>query len=229
MNFVIHSFKTWESWNQNLFTNLQNFVKFWKKSNNSLNIAKSNCTFPGKGRGDRDLILTYLDSPMAEDFPHYCLSFLDLAIFRGKRVVKVGLKVQILGPSLFHENSNPSIFFKQCFCLLEYYFWWEFRQYWTIYGAARAQKFSRKGHFMDAESVRNTLKTFNLTTTNVILTKITTIMYLHESVNQKPLRARNPVFRRNVYKFLDYIKNSHISLKTSLGKFLYKLYENHPK
>ena len=124
--------KPGKCWNQNLLTNLQNFVKLWKKSNNSLNIAKSNCTFPGKGRGDRDLILTYLDSPMAEDFPHYCLSFLNLAIFRGKRVVKVGLKVQILGPSLFHENSNPSIFFKQCFCLLDYYFWWEFRQYWTI-------------------------------------------------------------------------------------------------
>ena len=52
---------------------------------------------------------------------------------------------------------------------------------------------------MDAESVRKTLKTFNLTTKNAILMKLTTIMYLHESVNRKPLRARNSVFCRNAY------------------------------
>ena len=63
---------------------------------------------------------------------------------------------------------------------------------------------------MNAESVRKNLKTFNLTTTNAILMKLTTIMYLHESVNWKPLRARNSVFWRNVYEFLDYIKNRHI-------------------
>ena len=39
---------------------------------------------------------------------------------------------------------------------------------------------------MDAESVRKTLKTFNLTIPNAILMKCTTIMYLHESVNEKP-------------------------------------------
>ena len=44
---------------------------------------------------------------------------------------------------------------------------------------------------MDAESVRKTLKTFNLAITNAILMKRTMIMYLHESVNRKPLRARN--------------------------------------
>ena len=36
---------------------------------------------------------------------------------------------------------------------------------------------------MNTEFVRNTLKTFNLTTTNRILMKPTTIMYLDESVN----------------------------------------------
>ena len=46
---------------------------------------------------------------------------------------------------------------------------------------------------MDAESVRETLKNFNLTTTNAILTKLTTIMCLHECVNHKPLRAINSV------------------------------------
>ena len=81
-------------------------------SKNSPNIAKSNRVFPGKGKGDKTLILKFLDSPMAEVFPHYSLSFSILAIFREKRAVKVGLKVQTLGPSLFHENSNPSNFFQ---------------------------------------------------------------------------------------------------------------------
>ena len=36
---------------------------------NSPNIAKSNLIFLGKGRRDKVLILTYLDSPMAEVFP----------------------------------------------------------------------------------------------------------------------------------------------------------------
>ena len=90
---------------------------------NSPNIAKNNRVFPEKGGGDRVLILTYLDSPMAEVFPHFCLSFSILAIFREKRVVKVGPKVQTLDPFLFHENLSPSMFFRTMLCLLEYYLW----------------------------------------------------------------------------------------------------------
>ena len=41
------------------------------------------------------------------------------------------------------------------------------------------------------------LKIYNLTITNAILIKLTTIMYLHDSVNEKPLRAINSVFYRN--------------------------------
>ena len=52
---------------------------------------------------------------------------------------------------------------------------------------------------MDAASVCQTLKTFDLTITTAILMKLTTIMNLHESVNRKLLRARNSVFCRNVY------------------------------
>ena len=52
----------------------------------------------------------------------------------------------------------------------------------------RPQKPAEKGYFVDAKSVRQTLKIFNLTTTNAILVKLTTIMYLHESVNRKTLR-----------------------------------------
>ena len=51
---------------------------------------------------------------------------------------------------------------------------------------------------MDAESVRKMLEIFNLTTTNAILMKLTTIMYLYESVNRKALRVRNSFFRFNL-------------------------------
>ena len=53
--------------------------------------------------------------------------------------------------------------------------------------------FQNRPFHMDAELVRKTLKTFNLTTTNDILMKLITIIYLHESINLKPLRARNEV------------------------------------
>ena len=80
----------------------------------------------------------------------------------------------------------------------------------AIFAGVRVQKPPKKGHFVDAESVSKTLKTFNLTTTNAIRMKLTTIVYLHESVNRKLLRSRNSVFWCNVSEFLDYIKNHHI-------------------
>ena len=58
-------------------------------------------------------------------------------------------------------------------------------------GEVKTQRPPKKGHFMDAELTRKTFKKSDLTTTNTILMKPTTIMYLHESVNWKPLRARN--------------------------------------
>ena len=74
----------------------------------------------------------------------------------------------------------------------------------------KAQKPPKKYHFVYAESVRKTLKFFNLTAKNAILMKLTTIMYLHESVNRKVARARNLVFWSNFLECLDYIKNCYI-------------------
>ena len=54
-------------------------------------------------------------------------------------------------------------------------------------------------------------KKVNFTTTNAILMKLTTVMYLHESVNRKALRATNAFFWLN--------------LIASLLKLLYK-YDN---
>ena len=58
-------------------------------------------------------------------------------------------------------------------------------------GGVRAQKPPKKDYFVDAKSVRKTLEVFNLTTANTVLMKLTTIMFLHESINQKALRVRN--------------------------------------
>ena len=64
---------------------------------------------------------------------------------------------------------------------------------------SKGQISSPKWLFMDAESIRKTGKTFNLTATTAILMKLTANMYVDESVNQKALSARNAVFCRNVY------------------------------
>ena len=61
-------------------------------------------------------------------------------------------------------------------------------------GVVRAKKPLKKRYFVDAESVRKTYaKILNLTT-NAILMKLLKIMYFHESVNRKALRARNLFF-----------------------------------
>ena len=64
------------------------------------------------------------------------------------------------------------------------------------FGGVRAQKRPKKGHFVDAESVRKTLENFNLATTNAILMKLITIS-IFMSVNRKTLRARNSDFWLN--------------------------------
>ena len=78
-------------------------------------------------------------------------------------------------------------------------------------GGVKAQKPPKKDYFLDAELVRKILEIFILTTTNGILMKLATIMYVHESVNRKALRARNSFF----FFWLNLI--------ASLVKFLYKL------
>ena len=83
---------------------------------NSPNIAKSNRVFSAKGRGDRALIFTYLDNPMAEVFLHYTAY---ISRFRppsgGNAWSKLDQKCK-LRVRLFFINS--SISFKQCFSFL---------------------------------------------------------------------------------------------------------------
>lgn len=68
-------------------------------------IAKSNPIFHFKGRHVRALALTYLDTLLTEFFPY--IFFLPLWPSLGENLasgVKVGPKMQILGPSRFCKN-----------------------------------------------------------------------------------------------------------------------------
>ena len=67
-----------------------------------------------------------------------------------------------------------------------------------IWGS-KGPKSSQKELFMDAGSIRKTLKIFNLTTKTATLMKFTAIMYLDESVNRKLLEREIQLFCRNVY------------------------------
>ena len=70
------------------------------------NSAKSNRIFPGKGREDKDFILTCMDSSMAEVFPHCCLFFSILTIFMKKRELKVGPEVLTFFFSYFIQSRG---------------------------------------------------------------------------------------------------------------------------
>ena len=65
-----------------------------------------------------------------------------------------------------------------------------------ITGGVKAKNLPERD--MDAESVRKTLKISILTATNAILMRLSTIMYLNQSVNLKARRVTNSVFRPNL-------------------------------
>ena len=106
------------------------------------NITKSSHIFPGKGRWDKEFILKYLDSLMTEVFPHDCFFFFFFFFFfflfwsspGGKEGSKLDQKCQLWVRPFSINNRIFQTFFKQCFCVLDYYLCWEFRQYWTILG-----------------------------------------------------------------------------------------------
>ena len=128
-----------------------------------------------------------------------------LAIFRRKRWFKVGPKVLNLGPSFFHKYLSLSKDFETVLLFVRVLQLVRISAILAHIGRVRAQKPPKNIYFVDAE-----LEIFNLRTTNGILMKLTTIMYLHESVDRKALRIRNSFF------FL-------LNLIASLVRLLYKL------
>ena len=211
MFFVIYSCKTGKYLNQDYFTGSSPgivWMKYYLPNFDSThltcdltvfpskiipNIAKSNRIFPRKGRGDKDFILTYLDSSMVEVFRSTAYFFI-LTIIRRKRGVKLGRKVLTLSPSLFHKYSNPSKKFQTVFLFARVLPLLRISAILDHIWRVRTQKTSQKGQFRGCWTVRKILDIFNLTTTNAILIKLTTIMYFHESLNWKALRVRNSFF-----------------------------------
>ena len=123
------------------------------------------------------------------------LNFFDFGhLQEEKRGQKAGPKVLTLGPPLFHKYSNPSKISQIMFLFARVLPQVRISAILDHLEEVRAQKPPKKGYFVDAELVLKMLETFNLTTTNAILMKLTTIMYLHDSVNRKALRARNSFF-----------------------------------
>ena len=84
--------------------------------------------------------------------------------------------------------------------MLEYYLCWELRQYRTIFGEKGPKNLPKKAilWILDTQNFGN----FYLTTTNIILMKLITIMHLHERLNRKALRARNSIFWLNIIALL---------------------------
>ena len=117
---------------------------------------------------------------MAEVFPHYCLFFSILTIFRRKRGLKAGPKVLTSDPSVFHKYSNPSKNFQTVFLFPRVLPLVGISPILDYIGGIRAQKPPKKGYFVDAELLSKILEMFNLTTANPILNKLTTIVYLHD-------------------------------------------------
>ena len=126
------------------------------------------------------MIFQFLDSPVPDFFPPKYF-FLILVIFKGKKGSKLDQKWKLWVSSASVKSWTFQRFLKQCFCFLEYYMWWKFWQNLAIFGGVRAKNLPKKGHFIDAESVRKTLKIYYLTSKNAILIKLTTIMYLYET------------------------------------------------
>ena len=102
-----------------------------------------------KGEGGRALILTYLDSPMAEFFPHHWLYLFDFAHLQKEMGGQSWTKSANFGPSLFHQNSNPlTVLFVRVLPLVS------ISAISTIFGGVMTQKPPKKGYFMDAESTQ---------------------------------------------------------------------------
>ena len=178
---------------------------------NSPNSAKSNRSFHRIGRGDRALTLTYLDSPVAQVIPSKYIHFFRFRSSPGEKEGSKLNSSKNLNPSkkfklfclldyyLWRKNrQNWTIFREKIGKIGPYlekksakldHIWRKNRQNWTIFGGKTGkigpylEEKAPENHFMNAEIVRKVLKDFNLTTTNAILIKLTTIMYLREIFN----------------------------------------------
>ena len=115
--------------------------------------------------------------------------------------------VYTLGSILF-SKKNFLRFFKHCFCLLKFCLWCKFQLNVIIFQhiwESKVPKPLRYSTCINADMVPKTLKTFNLATTNDILMKLTTIVYLYKILGQNSSYKCESVTGRA----LSFIKMSH--------------------
>ena len=165
MSFVIYSRKTGKYLNQNFLQEDDQELCGWNSISQFLilllwlvnppcylvkisHILKSNHIFPGNGREDKDFILTYLNSSMAEVSAALLLIFRFWPSSRGKGRSKFSINNQILQKffSVLFARVLPLL---KILAILDH-----------IRGVG-AQISPKKGYFVDAESACKTLEIFN--------------------------------------------------------------------
>ena len=115
--------------------------------------------------------------PMADLFPYYYLFFLISVIFRWTREAEVGPKVQTLGLSHFHENLNPSKSFQRMLLFARVLPLVRISAKCDQIWGSKYPKTFQKALLHKCSIGTKTLKIYNLIIPNVILMKLTTIMY----------------------------------------------------
>ena len=155
MSFVIYNHKTGKYLNQNFLQEDDQESRGWNSICQFLilllwlvtppcflvkisHILKSNHIFPGKGREDKDFILTYLDSSMTEVFPALLLTFRFWPSSRGKEGSK----------SLFHKYLNSSKNFQTLFLFPSVLPLVRILAILDHIGGVKAQKSLKKGSFV---------------------------------------------------------------------------------
>ena len=155
MSFVIYSRKTGKYLNQNFLQEDDQELCGWNSISQFLilllwlvtpacylvkifHILKSNHIFPGKGREDKDFILTYLNSSMAEVFAALLLIFRFWPSSRGKEGSK----------SLFYKYLNSSKNFQTLFLFASVLPLVKILAILDHIGGAKAQKPLKKGSFV---------------------------------------------------------------------------------
>ena len=97
-----------------------------------------------KGERRKSLDFDIFGQPNGWGFTHYCLSFFIWPSSGGNSLSKLDQKSKFWVRFFLMKIWIIQIFFKQCFCWLECYLWWEFRQYWVIFEGVKTQKLPKR-------------------------------------------------------------------------------------
>ena len=201
--FAIYSRKTGKSWDQTFCTGTCPGIVLVKKGIWNFHSGPLTCNhayiFPRKAQKVQKVILFFIGRG-EEIRPcrwHIWIPwwlnliwlltyfFRFLVIFRGKNGVNVRPNVQTLGVSRFCKNLNFSKILETLFVspwiLPLVKIWQKSCDIWGNPPFPLSPLPPEMAHFMDAASPQKHWKIYNLTTTNAIKMKFTTITYIHDT------------------------------------------------